>query len=317
MKLRFQSKRADAAGIGRSFPSSSSSSSSAFPMFSRTRTSRNWSRESAFTMVEIAISLAIIAFALVAIIGVLPLGLDVQKENRQETIINQDAGYWMDAIRNGARGLDDLTNYVMGITNYWTLIDTNPTPWDTRPGIDRYDPASSQITSIPGPPWFPLTNGYRIVGLLSTPRMEYIGGRKYQYQSNYVVAFVRALSGSATEKFPQRDQSIQSLAFSYRMIPEIDALPLPTPDVRRIQGDLNAPEVFTNSPYARNLLANLHDVRLLFRWPLLPNLSAGNGRQSYRSLIGGNLLKTNDPTDLRAKDQPLHFFQPTTFVNAP
>src|SRR6185295_11838839 len=88
--------------------------------------------ESAFTMVEIAISLAIIAFALVAIIGVLPLGLDVQKENRQETIINQDAGYFMDAIRNGARGLDDLTNYVTGITNYWTLYNTNvplSTPW--------------------------------------------------------------------------------------------------------------------------------------------------------------------------------------------
>src|SRR5947208_2537825 len=131
--------------------------------------------ESAFTMVEIAISLAIIAFALVAIIGVLPLGLDVQKENRQETIINQDAGYLMDAIRNGARGLDDLTNYVLGISNYWTLYDTNPIPWDAGPrGVDRYDFVSSQITSLPGPPQFPLTNGYRIVGLLSTPKLGYV-----------------------------------------------------------------------------------------------------------------------------------------------
>src|SRR6266550_4270501 len=151
MKLPFQTTtaRADATSL-------SLSSSVLFLMSSRTRTRRNTPGESAFTMVEIAISLAIIAFALVAIIGVLPLGLDVQKENRQETIINQDAGYFMDAIRSGARGLDDLTNYVMGISNYWTLYDTNSTPWDVNgTGVDRYDFVSSQITSLPGPPQFP------------------------------------------------------------------------------------------------------------------------------------------------------------------
>src|SRR5208283_3872857 len=72
----------------------------------------------AFTMIEIAISLAVIGFALVAILGVLPLGMNVQKENREETIINQDATVFMNAIRNGARGMDDLTNYVLAITNY-------------------------------------------------------------------------------------------------------------------------------------------------------------------------------------------------------
>ena len=37
-------------------------------------------------MVEIAICLAVIAFALVAIIGILPAGLQVQKENREDTL---------------------------------------------------------------------------------------------------------------------------------------------------------------------------------------------------------------------------------------
>ncbi|HLZ53286.1 MAG TPA: prepilin-type N-terminal cleavage/methylation domain-containing protein, partial [Verrucomicrobiae bacterium] len=37
-----------------------------------------------FTMVEIAICLAIIGIALVAIIGVLPAGLNVQRDNREE-----------------------------------------------------------------------------------------------------------------------------------------------------------------------------------------------------------------------------------------
>src|SRR5262249_10809748 len=36
----------------------------------------------AFTMIEIAISLAVIGFALAAIVGVLPLGMKVQKQNR-------------------------------------------------------------------------------------------------------------------------------------------------------------------------------------------------------------------------------------------
>ena len=55
-------------------------------------------------MVEIAICLAIIGFALVAIIGVLPIGMNTQRDNREETIINQDATVFIEAIRNGAHG---------------------------------------------------------------------------------------------------------------------------------------------------------------------------------------------------------------------
>src|ERR1035441_663222 len=72
-----------------------------------------------FTMVEIAISLAVIGIALVAIIGVLPIGMNTQRDNREETIINQDATVFIEAIRGGARGLDDLTNYVYAITNFY------------------------------------------------------------------------------------------------------------------------------------------------------------------------------------------------------
>src|SRR5437867_1633369 len=70
----------------------------------------------AFTMIEIAISLAVIGFALVAIIGILPTGMNVQKENREDTIIAQDVSVLMDGIRNGAKGLDDLTNAVTQIS---------------------------------------------------------------------------------------------------------------------------------------------------------------------------------------------------------
>ena len=62
-----------------------------------------------FTMVEIALSLAIVGFALVAIIGVLPAGLNVQKENREDTIVNQDATLFLNAIRNGDLDGNDAT----------------------------------------------------------------------------------------------------------------------------------------------------------------------------------------------------------------
>src|ERR1700744_4244934 len=84
----------------------------------------------AFTMIEIAIAIGVISFALVAIIGILPRGLNVQKDNREDTIVSEDANLFMQAIRAGgmmtndqfhniivpnAPGLNFLTNYVEGI----------------------------------------------------------------------------------------------------------------------------------------------------------------------------------------------------------
>src|SRR5438445_5076386 len=69
-----------------------------------------------FTMVEIAISLGVIAIALVAILGVLPTGVRVQRDNREDTILNQEGVFWLETIRSGSKGLDYLTNYVDTIT---------------------------------------------------------------------------------------------------------------------------------------------------------------------------------------------------------
>jgi type II secretory pathway pseudopilin PulG len=65
----------------------------------------------AFTMIEIAIALGVIAVALVAIIGVLPAGMNVQKDNRQDTIINQDGAYLLEAIRTSAQNIPDLVSF--------------------------------------------------------------------------------------------------------------------------------------------------------------------------------------------------------------
>lgn len=263
-------------------------------------------RCAAFTMVEIALCLAIIGFALVAIIGVLPTGLNVQRDNREETIINQDAVVWMSAIRNGAQGFNDLTNYVVGITNYWTQYKVSSTGTNAYlSNQDGYGVSGSSITSIIPAPFIPLTNGLRIIGLLSTPTIIPLSQNKQQgaFQSNYFVAFVRAFSGSAVDKAPQNNDTILGSAFTYKLIVEN------IPYVPFDSSWLNSP---ASRHYYWNLQTNSHDLRLTFRWPQLPNGDVGNGRQTFRAFAGGTLQSI---TDAR---QPLYFIQPSIYTtNAP
>jgi hypothetical protein len=62
--------------------------------------------------------------------------------------------------------------------------------------------------------------------------------------------------------------------------------------------------------FAKNVETNLHDVRMIFRWPLLRNGDAGPGRQVFRTMIGGNLLATNDA------GFPIYFFEPRNYAKA-
>ena len=140
-------------------------------------------------MIEIAICLAIVGFALVAIIGVLPIGMNTQRDNREETIVNQDALLLINAVRTGARGVDDLTNYVYAITNYASSV------------VAGYDSGY-------------LTSGARIVGLMGTP--EFTGN-----VSNHIVAYVRSLNGLAAEKW-----SGSLVSFNYQVVCQNTPVPM-------------------------------------------------------------------------------------------
>jgi type II secretory pathway pseudopilin PulG len=249
--------------------------------------------EFGFTMIEIALSLAIIGFALVAIIGVLPIGMNTQKDNREQTIINQDATVWINAIRNGALGVDDLTNYVMAITNYVTFYDQN---------MRVRNAAVNGYTRDPNSP-FPLNSGARIIGLLSTPKYAtWTQSQKLTgIVSNHVVAYVRALSGTASDKYPQDNAAVQDMAFAYRMVSEV----IPYGTNYYDPSWTVDPVMQTN---VANLNANLHDLRLLFRWPLRSRDQVGLGGQSYRTIASGQLRTVTD------SGQDLYFFDPRTYV---
>jgi type II secretory pathway pseudopilin PulG len=274
-----------------------------------TRRSARVTGDSAFTMIEIAISLAVIGFALVAIIGILPQGMTVQKENRQETIINQDAYMFMEAIRNGGRGFDDLVNYVTAITNYWTIYSAAA---KTTSGVDSYTYKDAFNNGVQTD--YRITNGLRIIGLLSTPRyIDLTTSKAVRFQSNYIVAYVRSMSGQAGEKFPQSNPVMQDLAFGYRLMPEIAPYTYYEPDWTNYTAYANTNDWVWRSNYwrvASTVQTNLCDLRLTFRWPSFPNGKVGNDRQIFRTVAGGRLFQTNN------WGMPLWYFEPRTYVKA-
>jgi type II secretory pathway pseudopilin PulG len=261
------------------------------------RPTNNRPDTAAFTMVEIAICLAIIGFALVAIIGVLPLGMNTQRDNREETIINQDATVLLEAVRNGTHGANDLTNYVYAITNHWAFYVNGNV---NKSGINGYTYTAASLNGTPNA-YYSLTNGAHIVGLLSTPEFTDVAGLpipnvSYGGTSNHVVAYVRSLSGLAAEKPPQDNPIMKEDTFSYRIL------------------CVNAPVPFdTNSAFAgfsKQLSANLHELRMTFLWPQLPNGKLGNGHQTFRATIAGQLLPDRNNNNL-------YFYQSQSFTNAP
>ena len=266
-----------------------------------------------FTMIEIAISLGIIAFALVAIIGILPFGMGVQRENREETIINQDTSILLDAIRNGDQGLDNLANYVLGITNTQTWY---PVAGQHTTAVYKYINFNSWT--------FAINPGAVIVGLLSTPKYVPVYSAKQPPQfegfySNHIVATIRSMSGSASDKPPQNNASVADMAFTYRLISEVVPYGAGNPQAPYSSAwyplwTNNAPYTVAQLRYANNLQADLYEVRLLFRWPASPNGALGSGRQAVRAVTTGPLLPLpNPPANPR---YTLYFVQPKTFVRA-
>jgi len=285
------------------------------------RTPGNDARQ-AFTMMEIAISLAIIGIALVAIIGVLPIGMNAQQDNRQETIIGQDTSVLVEDIRNAALGANDLTNYIYYITNSW--VEFNPVSGQiVQPGGNgyTYNSASSIPAGVyPGSATVePLTNAANIIGLLSTPEFTDVNGNPtaniytQTYFSNHVVAYVYSISGPAYEKPPQDNALMQQDSFGYRVFVVNTTQPLAT---NYFYPPFTGP---TGPPiYNQRMLDNLHELRLTFLWPQSPNGNLGSGRQTFRTLVAGQLLhQPGGSYNSITYNQNEYYYQPQSFANTP
>jgi len=262
---------------------------------------------SAFTMIEIAICLAIIGFALVAIIGVLPLGMNTQRDNREETVINQDATVLLGAVRDAARGADYLTNYVYAITNHWVSYNTDGTV--NTPGTDGFTYTTASFNGTAND-YYRLTNGANIIGRLSVPEFTDDNGKPLAdtfgqfYYSNHITAYVRSLSGIASDRPPQDNALMLGDSFGYHVFCVNAPMPVDTNSFI-LPSDPKAPSAFNTQ-----LAGNQRELRLTFLWPQLPNGNVGNGRQTFRMTVAGQLVPQFNNI------QSVYYYQPQ-FTNAP
>jgi len=224
-----------------------------------------------FTMVEIAIALGVIGFALVAIIGILPMGLEVQRDNRSETIINQDATLWLEAIRSGAVGMDDLANHVDKI---W-LIEPNSS--------GGYGTNEWNLQGMGSAPTY--QTGSNIIGLLTWTAAA---------PGRIAVAKVTAFSGSAAEK--ELDPTKREMSFSYLMRVVIDARRDPDGDVDdtalpfdSVTGIKMEPIQHFGYPDA----TSLSEIRLTFSYPFIGENKTPPRSQNYRASVARHLI--NEP----------------------
>jgi hypothetical protein len=231
--------------------------------------------QSAFTMIEIAIALGVIGFALVAIIGILPTGLQVQRDNRAETIINQDGTFWLETIRNGAQGLDNvwletIRGGALGMADLVDYVDQIELH-----EIDEF----AGVTNVTTPPF---SSGAEIVGLLS--RGAITNAEAY--------ASVWAISGSAAEKEPL--PADRELGFRYLMHVHIRR----ATNFARPFGTHG-----TNfSGLKPGALESLYHLRLTLSYPLIREGQAPSRSKSYSTLVHRNVR-----TNLNGVE-PLYFF---------
>jgi prepilin-type N-terminal cleavage/methylation domain-containing protein len=306
----------------------------------------------AFTIIEVAICLAIIGIALVGIIAVLPRGLNTQRDTREETIIGEDANLLIELISNGSHGTngptapDDLTNYVYAVSNYWFFTNINTHVGNV--GVSGYTYSNCPVSAAPlNPPYLPvpLNSGSNILSLLSTPEFTDTNGAPIPSLieggvSNHVVAYVRAMSGLAAEKPPQTNDIMQGDAFSYRILCVNSPISMDLPPAWQgayLEGatvyhnmkqwvatnnatatDEPGTTIVVPSSWARNstfsdqLAFGQREVRLRFLWPQLPNGNLGGSFQSFRTTVGGQLA-----TNISFNGQLLYFYQPQSFVRLP
>jgi hypothetical protein len=145
----------------------------------------------AFTLVEISLCLGIIAFALVAIVGVLPTGFQMSKENNYNALMEREAGFLLRAISTGGAGVDYLTNNF----DYIKIKSTgqrNGTPvtgiviLTNSPGLEVWLAPNVLLLGA-------LTNGPVIASALRRRVYNGLGEGRY---TNLVTARVRQIVGS-------------------------------------------------------------------------------------------------------------------------
>jgi prepilin-type N-terminal cleavage/methylation domain-containing protein len=274
-----------------------------YPPVSEIQMMRSHNHRRGFTMIEIAISLAIVAVAMVAILGILPAGLNVQRENREDTIIDLEADYYLQLIRSSGMQFGPLfvadhvdqisvtrTNHSTRAANTVLYNRTRTTglgfSWNSRQVIRKLlSTPSWDLGTVPSTPdaVFTPAQGLSII------------------EENEVRAIVRAIPGRASDLSPAYSDS----ALRYEM--KVSIHPAVTPSIFSGYGQNNtASPAFNNlnsaGPSGQGellrqaaLSSNLWEVELEIRWPVnnfdpvAGTYSLGRNSRTYRTYVAGTL----------------------------
>jgi type II secretory pathway pseudopilin PulG len=233
----------------------------------------------AFTLIEIALCLAIVAFALVAIIGVLPTGMEVQRDNRQDTLVNQDGPLLTEAIRNATTNLALLTNNLE-----WIELFSGTNALQSSNFIRRV--YATNLTPK------------EMLGTICTPKFLDFG----VVYTNTTRAKFRSVSGPMANEAT----NAQDMAFNYLLTVEV--VPL-----RYHISPAGADPAVTAAT-----VTNLWELRLAFEWPVIRdstnNVLVGSSRRVFRSLVGARLLQEDQTNSLGVVTNTLWFFTPDAYA---
>lgn len=218
-----------------------------------------------FTLLEIAVSLAVIGFAIVAVIGVLPTGLNIQRDTRERTVILQDASYFIETIRRGAQGTNDLVNYV---ENIWQARAQG-----TTVVLNRLDARKDYKTDD------------EVIRLLTTPQ----AGKDANYL--YTVALVRSLSGPSSEK--GFSSSSDRIAFRYFIKTEVRPIQSVPSETFVTNEKLDRREFNHRARQLTIFDRNLSEMRFSVLWPAYPPVYevgwTPRNQVDFRTYVSGEL----------------------------
>ena len=227
-----------------------------------------------FTLLVIAVSLAVIGFAIVAVLGVLPTALNVQRDTRERTVVLQDANYFMEAVRRGAQGTNDLVSYVERM-------------WDVS--LQGGSIKSLELASASFP------RDQDVLQLLS--EANYSSPTNSSDTHLYTVALVRSLSGSAAEKGPNAVGD--RIAFKYLIKSEVVPVQSIPEEAMRPLTPLDFREDAQRIQLAQRLNRDLYEFRFTIYWPAIPEDfvlgSTPRNQINFRTYVGGD-LSTNNPS---------------------
>jgi len=250
-------------------------------------------RQGGFTISEVVLAIGVVAFGLVAVLGVLPAGLAVTKDNREETIIRYEARYWINALRAGMQQFDALDQVEWVEIQLWdpTVLlngqlindvpnpdtgvpDTTPTEvyrvHRTRLGADGggYLPSSGLS---PGPSSNPFSMGavkqsswpQDVIGWLSIPNPLEDGTRARWWVKK--TALVRPLNSTLFDRINGRKLLVaKEKTFADADKANGDFVYHPIPG-----GDLAFSYLLEVEVKPDISLSSLHEVNLTFKWPVL------------------------------------------------